>query len=285
MESLGDRVKSLLKGKHISHKDFASMIGGTESALSRYINNEREPKIETIANMATALGTTVDYLTTGIKSETDFDEIYRLVARSSYKLSESQKMKIIEAVMSNKLVKIPSWRYDEIENKIVDLYIDEQINKIPINPFSIIKHEGYIAIPFSQFKQPIATASSNDEENDAFSFFSPQHNTFIIVYDDEKPLIRLRFTLMHEIGHIVLGHKCESELAKKEADYFAAYALAPSPLILYLADNEPTTIKNKFWVSNQCAEICANRFSNWLTYGGQELKNYEKKLIDLFSLQ
>lgn len=102
MEKIGNRIKTLLKEKHILNKDFALMVGITESALSRYINNEREPKIETIANMATALDTTVDYLTTGIKSETDFDEIYRLVARSSYTLTETQKMKIIEAVMNNK---------------------------------------------------------------------------------------------------------------------------------------------------------------------------------------
>ena len=102
MEKLGDRIIALLKEKHISQKDLAMMVGVTESALSRYINNEREPKLEVLANMATALDTTVDYLTTGAKPETNFDEIYRLVARSSYTLTETQKMQIIEAVMKNK---------------------------------------------------------------------------------------------------------------------------------------------------------------------------------------
>lgn len=102
MEKLGDRITALLKEKHISQKDLAMMVGVTESALSRYINNEREPKLEVLANMATALDTTVDYLTTGAKPETNFDEIYRLVARSSYTLTETQKMQIIEAVMKNK---------------------------------------------------------------------------------------------------------------------------------------------------------------------------------------
>lgn len=181
-------------------------------------------------------------------------------------------------------INIPSWRYDEIEKKAVDLYVEKQINRLPIDPFSIIKSKGYIAIPFSQIKRPIVTTISSDEENDAFSFFSPKHNTFIIVYDDEKPLIRLRFTLMHEIGHILLGHKCESELAKKEADYFAAYALAPSPLIFRFTDGETNTIKSIFWISNQCAEICSSRFNNWITYGGCKLKNYEERIINLFNL-
>lgn len=102
MEKLGDRITILLKEKHITQKDLANAVGVTESALSRYINNEREPKLEVLANLATVLDTTVDYLTTGAKPETDFDEIYRLVARSSYTLTETQKMQIIEAVMKNK---------------------------------------------------------------------------------------------------------------------------------------------------------------------------------------
>jgi transcriptional regulator with XRE-family HTH domain len=102
MKTLGERIAILLDEKHISQKDLASLIGVSESALSRYINNEREPKIEVLANLATALDTTIDYLTTGKKPETDFDEIYRLVARSSYELTETQKMQIIQAVMRNK---------------------------------------------------------------------------------------------------------------------------------------------------------------------------------------
>lgn len=102
MEKLGDRITVLLKDKHITQKELAMMIGVTESALSRYIRGEREPKLEVLANLATALDTTMDYLTTGAKPKTDFDEIYRLVARGSYTLTENQKMQIIEAVMKKK---------------------------------------------------------------------------------------------------------------------------------------------------------------------------------------
>jgi transcriptional regulator with XRE-family HTH domain len=102
MGKMGERIATLLKEMNISQKDLAMMIGVTESSLTRYIKNEREPKIEVLANLATALNTTVDYLTTGKKPETDFDEIYNLVARGSYALTEAQKMKIIEAVMKIK---------------------------------------------------------------------------------------------------------------------------------------------------------------------------------------
>lgn len=102
MEKIGDRILLLMKERHLSQRDLAMMIGVTESALSRYINNEREPKLKILSNLATALGTTIDYLITGAKKETDFDEIYRLVARGSVELTIEEKMQIIEAVMKNK---------------------------------------------------------------------------------------------------------------------------------------------------------------------------------------
>ena len=102
MKTIGERIAFLLKQRKISQKDLAYMVGVTESALSRYISNEREPKLEVLANIATALDTTVDYLAKGEDPKTDFDEIYRLVARSSYALSQDEKMKIIEAVMKHK---------------------------------------------------------------------------------------------------------------------------------------------------------------------------------------
>ena len=96
---LGNRIEEKMKKQKLSQKDLALMIGVTESALSRYINDERAPKLDVLANMATALNTTVDYLITGMEDETDFDSLYRLVARGSQNLDEIEKMKLIEAIL------------------------------------------------------------------------------------------------------------------------------------------------------------------------------------------
>jgi transcriptional regulator with XRE-family HTH domain len=88
-----------LEKEKLTQKDLASLAGVKESALSRYINDDRQPKLEVLANIATALNTTIEYLATGKSEEEDFDAVYKLVARSSYTMSAEQKMKIIEAVM------------------------------------------------------------------------------------------------------------------------------------------------------------------------------------------
>lgn len=99
-------------------------------------------------------------------------------------------------------VKLPSGKYEEIERSVVDLYVEQNIHNIPIDPFSIIKNRGYVLIPFSVFK-PDNRPDCIDDDNDAFSFYDPKMKTQVIVYNDEKPLRRIRFTLMHELGHIV----------------------------------------------------------------------------------
>ena len=81
--------------------------------------------------------------------------------------------------------RIPKKKYDEIEKKVVDLYIEQNICNIPIDPFQIIQNRGYILVPFSKIGDAVRPKSKCDE-NDAFSFFSPADNTFIIAYDDEN---------------------------------------------------------------------------------------------------
>ena len=177
--------------------------------------------------------------------------------------------------------KIPAWLYAEIESKVVDLYIEQNICKIPIDPFEVIEKRGYLLVPFSKLNLDFLEKSI-DKQNDAFSFYEKDIGTYIIAFDDSKPYERLRFTLMHEVGHIDLGHKGESDLAKRMADYYAGYALAPSPLIYRFAGENIALIRRVFCLSNNCAEVCYTRYSNWLEYGDAEFRDYEEDLLSLF---
>ena len=99
MERMGDRVLRLMKKNEYTQKELAYMVGVTESAMSRYLSNEREPKAEIIANLATALNTTSDYLISGKESDEDFAEIYRLVARSTAAMTDEEKLKLVRMLI------------------------------------------------------------------------------------------------------------------------------------------------------------------------------------------
>ena len=127
-------------------------------------------------------------------------------------------------------IKLPKKVYTKIETAVVKLFIMLKIDTYPIDPFDIIQKLGFVLRKYSEMST-YEQIKLRSRDLDATSCFDPELQTFVISYDDTKYPRRIRFTLMHEVGHIVLDHKEESELAKRMANYFAAYALAPSPII------------------------------------------------------
>ena len=95
MEKIGERIAYLLKNEGLSQKELAQVVGITEPALSRYIKGERQPKMEVIANLATALNTTSDYLISGNEEEISFNQLSRLIARGCKTLTPDEKMKLM----------------------------------------------------------------------------------------------------------------------------------------------------------------------------------------------
>lgn len=90
-----ERIADLLKKKGYTQKELAAMVGVTEAAMSKYLKGDRTPRPEIIANLATALDTTSDYLINGTPVDTDIQELYRLVARSADAMTNEEKMEII----------------------------------------------------------------------------------------------------------------------------------------------------------------------------------------------
>jgi transcriptional regulator with XRE-family HTH domain len=101
MVGFGKRVSKLLEEVGYTQKEFADMIGISEGALCRYLKDNREPKLEVIANMATALNTTTDFLLTGKDDKESFGETYRLVARGVTSMTDEEKIKLMKVLMSN----------------------------------------------------------------------------------------------------------------------------------------------------------------------------------------
>ena len=67
---------------------------------------------------------------------------------------------------------------------------------------------------------------------------------------------------MHEIGHIVLDHSEDSELAEKEVKFFAKYALAPPVLIHKLKLDNPESIAQTFEISYEAACYAYSYYQN-----------------------
>lgn len=99
-DTLGSRIQRLLDQKGISRKEFSEMTSLTEAAISRYINNQREPKAITLSIMANALGVSVDTLLgTRCDDPAVLSGAVELVARNANDVSPEEKKKLIEALL------------------------------------------------------------------------------------------------------------------------------------------------------------------------------------------
>lgn len=59
---LGDNIKRLMRKNGYTQKELAIRSGCSECSISRYLNNDREPNVKSLKNIAIALGVTVDDL-------------------------------------------------------------------------------------------------------------------------------------------------------------------------------------------------------------------------------
>ena len=92
------RLRKLMEESHVLQKELAQRARITEAALSRYLNDGRIPRIDVVANLATVLNTTTDYLlgrTERDEDDRDFYGIKRLVARGAKAMSQEEKLELV----------------------------------------------------------------------------------------------------------------------------------------------------------------------------------------------
>lgn len=97
-KKLGEKISELLKETGFTQKALAQRIGVTEAVISRYISGEREPKPEVLANIATALHTTSDYLLGIETDEYNHPKIRRIIARNAAIMTQQEKKELIDAL-------------------------------------------------------------------------------------------------------------------------------------------------------------------------------------------
>lgn len=97
-KEFGDRLQGLLRDQGVTQKDLAIRIGTTEATISRYVSGDREPKADVLANIATALHTTSDYLLGIERDEYDFPRVKRLIARNASAMTDQERRALISAL-------------------------------------------------------------------------------------------------------------------------------------------------------------------------------------------
>ncbi|MDO4605456.1 MAG: ImmA/IrrE family metallo-endopeptidase [Helcococcus sp.] len=172
-------------------------------------------------------------------------------------------------------------RYEEIKRIIVELFIKYDVKCIPISGFELASKMGIRVVPYSSCAEEKQKQLLKISE-DGF-FVEKADNEFYIYYNDHQNYGRINNTILHEIGHIVLDHTEESELAEAEVNFFAKYALVPPVLVHKLGLKTYYEISELFDVSLKAAIYALKYYNKWLKYGSENYTDYELELINLFS--
>ena len=101
-----------------------------------------------------------------------------------------------------------------------------------------------------------------------------------IYYNDWAPIGAQRYTLAHEVKHIVL-HEWDPTLKEdKLADYFAKVFLAPCVFVLRMDVISTESIMEKFGLSYSASFYLVNRMTNRINKYGKEIFAFEMEFVD-----
>lgn len=142
-------------------------------------------------------------------------------------------------------------RYDFAVESAYDFILEQEINALPVDPFKICKSNNWKLEKASEIAYDLNCSveyllEKKLRTKDGIVIYSPTTDEYSIIYNDTmRNQDRIRWTIAHEIGHIVLNHLSSSQTSllrnelsdskyssyEKEADCFAGILMAP-PIIL-----------------------------------------------------
>ncbi len=167
---------------------------------------------------------------------------------------------------------IPTYaRYKFATNKAFEFLFAEKITSFPLNPFQIIKQHKWAIVSYSELSKKhncaIEEICNAFESEDGYTQFNGRNYT--IAYNDTKIQVRIYFTLIHEIAHILLHHfidfsktiilrsnlsKSEYKVLENEANCFSRNAISPAILAFDLNLNS-NQIGHLFFMSEKASTV------------------------------
>lgn len=177
--------------------------------------------------------------------------------------------------------KLPYRRYEELKSLAADL-IEDYALSYPLDPSEIAAALG-IHVTVHEFGLPPAAWFCGTTDGYTTPAQSAHGLKFKTHLNGATSLLRRRFTLMHEIAHIWLDHPraggpdCEN-VAEAEANFLAAYLLAPDALVIaWVEDLTVAGIAQEFKVSDEAAGIIHHRVMRMLN-GNAGRRGYDRRI-------
>ena len=186
--------------------------------------------------------------------------------------------------------------YQQARDAAWRILIDCQVRELPVSVNAICKHLGIRVYSYQDAEQAIKNGNLAEIANrtDGLSFYN--RDAPVILFNQTLLPARNRFTIAHEIGHIVLGHvkpgqatlrnrepAPDDDSAETAANQFAARLLAPACVLWGLDLHTPEGISEACEISLTAARFRAERMEILYQRGKFLASPLERQLYEQFS--
>ena len=166
-------------------------------------------------------------------------------------------------------------RQDYVAARACDFILAQGICSLPVDPEALIRKSRWGLVTYRRLGELSDVIGSVEpllgRSRDGFTIYNGRN--YCIAYNsDICSLNRIYFTLMHEIGHIALGHflrpgaggliNCDRSL-EDEASLFSALVLAPSAVVTRCGFDTPALLGRACMLSAQAAQARLLQLGCW----------------------
>lgn len=164
--------------------------------------------------------------------------------------------------------------YQNARDAAWKILIDLHICKLPVQIKSVCNQLGIRVKSFRSSASAIQQIGREELLQSTDGFTTYIAGSPVIFYNDALPVERCRFTVAHELGHIILSHVRPGNVTainrepspsdsthEQEANVFASRLLAPACVLWALDVHTPEEIAHLAEISHQAAAFRAQRMS------------------------
>lgn len=162
--------------------------------------------------------------------------------------------------------------YQHVRDAVWQILLDCGVDRLPVDLNTVCRALGVRRSSYTKAWSLIQQRGLSEiaARADGLTFYAGA--TPFVLYNDECTAGRVRFTVAHELGHIVLGHIAPGSVTTENRDprpgddphetaanQFAARLLAPACVLWGLGLHTPEKIASVCHISNQAAQFRAER--------------------------
>lgn len=302
MNDFGKRLLRARKMAGFSLQDLADASGVkiSKQALSKYEHGLMKPSAELLSSIATALSVSEDYF---IRENTA--EFSRIEFRKRARLSKKAEESILEKV------RLFVEKQYEIENILgITRSFENPLSELEISSWNDVgkaaeKLRAYWELgtdPILSVVQTLETRgvkvflSQEVDDFDGLALYTQDDIPVVVVNIADRPIERIRFTLVHELAHLLLNFDSaiteQKNAVEKYCHFFASNFLLPSSKIMlllgkkrsYIRLDELISIKETFGISiraivyrlQQIGIITEDYRTRWVVYLSKTFGNKEE---------